>query len=133
VTSAEEEQQQGCMKSFFHGVWERLDLKSKTVEGARKNGKERHDMKTKAIAYWQPPHSSCSRFCRWSGGIGTSGRNVEGMVHLGYPLYFITIIGFWKVLGAIAWLAPVFRGSKNGRIPLFFNMTARLHLRRRRR
>ena len=33
---------------------------------------------------------------------------MEGIVHLGYPLYFITIIGFWKVLGAITLLAPGF-------------------------
>ena len=35
--------------------------------------------------------------------------NVEGIVHvLGYPLYFMTVLGFWKVLGAIALLAPRF-------------------------
>jgi hypothetical protein len=28
------------------------------------------------------------------------------MRHLGYPSYFSTIIGFWKVLGAVAVLAP---------------------------
>jgi len=33
---------------------------------------------------------------------------VEGMVHLGYPVYFVTILGFWKVLGAIALLVPGF-------------------------
>jgi hypothetical protein len=47
--------------------------------------------------------------------------NVEGMVHLGYPLYFITIIGFWKVLGSIALLVPGFRGSRNGPMPASFS------------
>jgi uncharacterized membrane protein YphA (DoxX/SURF4 family) len=31
---------------------------------------------------------------------------VEGMLRLGYPLYFVRILGFWKVLGGIAVLAP---------------------------
>lgn len=30
------------------------------------------------------------------------------MLHLGYPLYLVTIIGLWKLLGAIAVLAPRF-------------------------
>jgi DoxX-like family len=31
--------------------------------------------------------------------------NVDGIVHvLGYPLYFLTIIGIWKVLGVIVLL-----------------------------
>jgi hypothetical protein len=28
------------------------------------------------------------------------------MEHLGYPLYFVTILGFWKVLGGLTLLAP---------------------------
>lgn len=28
--------------------------------------------------------------------------------HLGYPLYFLTIIGIWKVLGVVAVLMPKF-------------------------
>ena len=31
---------------------------------------------------------------------------VEAMTHLGYPLYFMTIIGLAKVLGVVAVLAP---------------------------
>lgn len=30
------------------------------------------------------------------------------MAHLGYPLYFLTIIGVWKILGVVAVLAPKF-------------------------
>lgn len=33
---------------------------------------------------------------------------VEMMGHLGYPLYFLTIIGVWKILGVIAILVPKF-------------------------
>jgi hypothetical protein len=31
---------------------------------------------------------------------------VEGIQHLGYPIYFLTILGIWKILGVIALLAP---------------------------
>jgi uncharacterized membrane protein YphA (DoxX/SURF4 family) len=30
------------------------------------------------------------------------------MAHLGYPLYFLTILGIWKILGVIAVLIPKF-------------------------
>jgi len=33
---------------------------------------------------------------------------VWGIKHLGYPVYFLTIIGVWKVLGVIAILVPKF-------------------------
>lgn len=32
----------------------------------------------------------------------------EMMTKLGYPLYFLTILGFWKILGVIAILIPRF-------------------------
>lgn len=31
---------------------------------------------------------------------------VAAMTHLGYPVYFLTILGTWKVLGALAIVAP---------------------------
>jgi len=31
---------------------------------------------------------------------------VRGMAALGYPLYFVTLLGIWKVLGGLAILAP---------------------------
>lgn len=33
---------------------------------------------------------------------------VDMMTHLGYPLYFLTIIGVWKMLGVAAVLLPKF-------------------------
>ena len=30
----------------------------------------------------------------------------EMMTHLGYPLYFLTILGIWKILGVIAVVIP---------------------------
>ena len=31
---------------------------------------------------------------------------VAGIVKLGYPVYFVVLLGVWKVLGAVAILAP---------------------------
>jgi hypothetical protein len=33
---------------------------------------------------------------------------VDMMMHLGYPLYFLTLLGVWKILGVIAILIPKF-------------------------
>ncbi|WP_316813735.1 DoxX family protein [Pedobacter heparinus] len=33
---------------------------------------------------------------------------VDMMTHLGYPLYFLTLLGIWKILGVIAVLIPRF-------------------------
>jgi len=44
-----------------------------------------------------------------SGGIGQLLRlkwTADGMVHLGYPLYVMTIIGTWKILGVFVLLVP---------------------------
>jgi uncharacterized membrane protein YphA (DoxX/SURF4 family) len=33
---------------------------------------------------------------------------VDMMTHLGYPLYFLTLLGIWKILGVIVVLIPKF-------------------------
>ena len=33
---------------------------------------------------------------------------VYGIMHLGYPVYFLTILGVWKILGVVALLIPKF-------------------------
>ncbi len=33
---------------------------------------------------------------------------VYGIAHLGYPVYFLTILGIWKILGVAALLVPKF-------------------------
>ncbi len=33
---------------------------------------------------------------------------VDMMTHLGYPLYFLTILGAWKILGVVTVLIPKF-------------------------
>ena len=40
---------------------------------------------------------------------GKSGQGgVDMITHLGYPVYFLTILGIWKILGVIAVLIPKF-------------------------
>src|SRR5215472_12664111 len=41
-------------------------------------------------------------------GLVTGESVVEILAHLGYPTYLLTILGVWKLLGAIALLAPRF-------------------------
>lgn len=33
---------------------------------------------------------------------------VEKMTHLGYPIYFLSLLGVWKILGVVAVLIPKF-------------------------
>ena len=42
------------------------------------------------------------------------------VVHLGYPSYFLNIIGFWKILGVIAILVPGFKRLKEWAYAGFF-------------
>jgi len=42
------------------------------------------------------------------------------IVHLGYPLYFLNIIGIWKLLGVIAILIPGFKLVKEWAYAGFF-------------
>jgi uncharacterized membrane protein YphA (DoxX/SURF4 family) len=42
------------------------------------------------------------------------------LVHVGYPLYFMTIIGVWKILGVIVILIPGFRLLKEWAYAGFF-------------
>jgi DoxX-like family len=63
--------------------------------------------KTKAIGYW----ATTGLLALSMGGGGAAQLahakdNVEGIVHLGYPVYFLTILGIWKLLGVAALLAP---------------------------
>jgi hypothetical protein len=46
------------------------------------------------------------------------------MARLGYPVYFLTIIGVWKLLGVVAVLVPKFRLVKEWAYAgFFFNMS----------
>jgi hypothetical protein len=62
--------------------------------------------KAKNITYWTT--TILVAFFIGSGGIAQMAiqRGNAAMQLLGYPLYFFHILGFWKLLGAIAILVP---------------------------
>jgi hypothetical protein len=81
--------------------------------------------KRKLIWYWII--TVILSFCIFSGGLAQA-MQVKGVVAgfkpLGYPNYFISIIGVWKVLGVIAILIPKFKLLKEWAYAgLFFTMS----------
>jgi DoxX-like family len=63
--------------------------------------------KSKNNAYWAVTGFLC--FGMLLGGSGQLYRasfNVEGIVHLGFPIYLLTIIGLWKIFAVVAILVP---------------------------
>jgi uncharacterized membrane protein YphA (DoxX/SURF4 family) len=89
--------------------------------------KEAKTMKatTKSIAYWVT--TGLVVFAMFSGGIAELTRRpetIEGMKQLGYPVYFVMIIGVWKLLGSVALVIPRFPRVKEWAYAgIFFNMT----------
>ena len=81
--------------------------------------------KRKLIWYWII--TIILSFCIFSGGLAQAlqvKQVVEGFKPLGYPTYFISIIGIWKVLGIIAILMPKFKLLKEWAYAgIFFTMT----------
>lgn len=81
--------------------------------------------KSKTIWYWII--TGILSFCLFSGGLAQA-LQVQGVVQgfkpLGYPTYFISLIGIWKMLGIIAILIPGFKLLKEWAYAgLFFTMT----------
>jgi len=78
--------------------------------------KEDMAMKTKLISYWVTTIFTALELL--AGGVTdlmhgrtalVAGEPVaEVLAHLGYPVYLLTILGVWKLLGAIVLLAPRF-------------------------
>lgn len=64
-------------------------------------------MKARNIGYWISTGLLGALFA-FGGFADLSGNPqvLEGMSHLGYPAYFTTILGAWKLLGALAVVAP---------------------------
>ena len=84
------------------------------------------NMKAKSIAYWITTILVAMPI--GSGGVAQMAQyraNPHGVVPvLGYPMYFFAILGFWKVLGAIAILAPRFPRLKEWAYAgIFFDLT----------
>jgi uncharacterized membrane protein YphA (DoxX/SURF4 family) len=64
-------------------------------------------MPPRLIAYWAA--TALTAFVFLSGGAADVARPAfaaDGMTHLGYPAYFMVILGVWKLLGGTAVLAP---------------------------
>jgi hypothetical protein len=83
-------------------------------------------MKSRNIAYWIT--TILVAFFIGGGGLSQMWQyhaNPHGVVAvLGYPLYFFAILGFWKVLGAIAILVPRFPRLKEWAYAgIFFDLT----------
>jgi hypothetical protein len=82
-------------------------------------------MNTRKIAYWT---TTILVAFFMTGGVAQLAQyraNPHGVVpELGYPMYFFAILGFWKVLGAIAILVPGFPRLKEWAYAgIFFDLT----------
>jgi DoxX-like family len=83
-------------------------------------------MKAKSIAYWAT--TILVALPIGSGGVAQLAHvqgTVDGFVRiLHYPPYFVTILGFWKLAGAIAILVPRFPRLKEWAYAgIFFDLT----------
>jgi hypothetical protein len=81
--------------------------------------------KRKLIWYWII--TAVLSFCIFFGGLTQAlqmKQTIEGFKPLGYPIYFISLIGIWKMLGVIAILVPGFKLLKEWAYAgIFFTMT----------
>jgi hypothetical protein len=81
--------------------------------------------KKKLIWYWVI--TALLSFCIFFGGLTQTlllKQTIEGFKPLGYPTYFISLIGVWKMLGVIAILIPNFKLLKEWAYAgIFFTMT----------
>ena len=81
--------------------------------------------KRKLIWYWII--TAILSFCIFFGGLAQAlllQGVIQGFKPLGYPTYFISLIGVWKILGVIAILIPKFPLLKEWAYAgIFFAMT----------
>ncbi|KKI90742.1 membrane protein [Bacillus sp. SA1-12] len=81
--------------------------------------------RVKIIAYWSITLLlAASIMLSGIGQLMQYGGNIELVTNLGYPLYVLTILGIWKVLGAMALVVPGFPRLKEWvHAGIFFLMT----------
>lgn len=95
------------------------------INGAETIAKAETKPRGKMIAYWSV--TLLLVVALLLSGIGQLmqfGGNIELVTNLGYPLYILTILGSWKVLGAIALVIPGFPRLKEWvHAGIFFLMT----------
>lgn len=66
-------------------------------------------MAAKAIGYWVSTGLAAVAFAGSGVGNLAHAPNIaQDMAHLGYPTYFLAILGSWKILGAITVVIPAF-------------------------
>lgn len=83
-------------------------------------------MNTKVIGYWLCTVTVTFIFVS-SGLCYALGvpQVVEGVLHLGYPRYFVTLLGIWKVLGGIVIALPRYPRLKEWAYAgMIFDLTA---------
>ena len=105
-----------CVSHLFHGdtaePWSPLVLALLTIASWALRPESRKWNPAGSghgIIYWTT--TILVAFCIVSGGlfqlIGAR-ESVEGIMHLGYPAFFVRILGFWKLFGGIAIVIPRF-------------------------
>ncbi|WP_409345200.1 DoxX family protein [Paenibacillus sp. MBLB4367] len=78
-----------------------------TMIGAETTAKLETQLRGKTIAYWTVTLLlAAAVMLSGIGQLMQFGGNIELVTNLGYPLYVLTILGIWKVLGAIALVVP---------------------------
>lgn len=79
-----------------------------------------------SVAYWIC--TAVTVFCFVPGGLAyamAAPDVVEGVLQLGFPLYFIQLLGVWKVLGGVAIVVPGFPRLKEWAYAgMLFDLTA---------
>ena len=78
-------------------------------------------LKPKLIGYWVATAAfALQMLIAGIGELTASHGLVQILVHLGYPLYLLTVLGVWKLLGVIALLVPGFPRLKEWAYAGFF-------------
>ena len=95
------------------------------IAGVEATAKVESQPRGKIIAYWIVTLLlAAALMLSGIGQLMQFGGNVELVTKLGYPLYILTILGIWKVLGVIALVVPGFPRLKEWvHAGIFFLMT----------
>ncbi|KRF19202.1 DoxX family protein [Paenibacillus sp. Soil787] len=96
-----------------------------TFIGTETTAKVETQPRGKMIAYWSVTLLlAAALMLSGIGQLMQYGGNIELVKNLGYPLYVLTILGIWKVLGVIALIVPGFPRLKEWvHAGIFFLMT----------